>query len=372
MTGGTLAVVAILVAAAILVVVWGVRSRRGPRDARPPYILALSALADGDPASALEEFKNAVRIDSTNVDAYLRLGDLFRDRGEPERGHQIHRELATRHKLSTGLRSKIHLSLCRDLVELGRLEKAEEEAREAVRLAEDPGEALEVQLSVLEKLGDIEGAFRVRREALKRRGNLKSGAGELAEFRARQGLSLLEKGELKQAEKVLRDALKLDEKNVLARRTRGALHEKKGDYPATIEDWSAILRDTPEDTASLLAELERVHFLNGTYSEMETIYSRLLERTSGHEEASFGLARFLRRKGRIDEALDICRRALDTRPESESLRVLRLALLLDAERTAEAETVLNQWIGALLGHEPTIPDDAPADASGPPPLETAP
>jgi lipopolysaccharide biosynthesis regulator YciM len=42
------------------------------------YIRGLSALIDGDDHVALDLLKDAVREDSSNIDAYIRLGDLYR------------------------------------------------------------------------------------------------------------------------------------------------------------------------------------------------------------------------------------------------------------------------------------------------------
>jgi lipopolysaccharide biosynthesis regulator YciM len=316
----------------------------------------LGALIDGDEDTAFRELKNAVQVDSSNVDAYLRLGDLFRKRGDAERALHLHRELATRGGLPKSVRSRVHEAICRDQLSLGRPARAVESAQEAVSLAEDPTTAMTTLLEAQEQKGDIEGAFRVKREILKREGRAKSGVRDLADYRASQGETLLAKGELKEAEKVLRDARKIDAGSHQARRTWGMLRERLGDYAGAIEAWEELLAEGPEAAWDVFRDLERVHFLNGTFSNMEATYNRFLDRAPGHEEATFGLARFLRRKGQIDDALDACRRGLDTHPGSRNLRVLHLALLLQSGRAAETEAILNDWLTGDLGEEQEKPD----------------
>jgi len=85
---------------------------------------ALAGLIDGDEETAFREFKNAVRLDSTNVDAYLRLGDLLRKRGDIDRAFQLHRELTTRRGLDPDTEARIQQALCRDLIALSRWERA--------------------------------------------------------------------------------------------------------------------------------------------------------------------------------------------------------------------------------------------------------
>ena len=339
----------ILVAAGVL---WTLRPGRSGGDERPPYVRALSALVDGDSDTAVAEFKLAVRQDSGNADAYLRLGDLFRERGDVERAFQIHRELSARTGLANALRARIQLSLSRDLVALGRLRTASDAIAEAVRLAEDPVPAMEMQLAILKRRGDVDGSFRVRREILKRQGRTKSADPVLAEFRVEQAETLLRKGTLDVAEKVLKDARKLDATNDRAAILWGILKEKQGDYAAAIAAWREVLSRRPKAVADLFRNLERVRFLDGSFSEMEPEYEGYHDDTPGQEEASFGLARFLRRKGSLDRGLDVVRRGLDENPHSVPLRVLHLALLLEVGRSGEAQSVLNDWLSETLGDGP--------------------
>jgi lipopolysaccharide biosynthesis regulator YciM len=350
----------------VLVIALAVRSRQRAPEERPPYILALGALIDGEEDAALEQLKNAVRQDSGNVDAYLRLGELFRRRGDTTRAHHIHRELATRTSLSRDLRARVHQALCRDHIAFGRLERAAEEAREAIRVAPDPAPAQELLLEVAGRRGDHEEAFRVKRELLKRGGRLREGSRELAEFRAEQGRALLEKGELREAEKVLREARKLDGECPTARLLWGELQESEGEYGAAIEEWNALLRSRPRDADAVFRNLERVHFLHGTFSDMEATYHEYLDAVPAHEDAAFGLSRFLRRKGQVDDALDVCRRALDAHPRSPKLRVLCLALLLQSGRHAQAQAQVNDWISDLLGEHAA--GEAREDRTPPDPL----
>jgi lipopolysaccharide biosynthesis regulator YciM len=343
------AAVALLLVALVLAGIVAARRFRRPRPGarRPPYLAALAALIDGDQETAYREFRNAVRQDSSNVDAYLRLGDLLRERGDIDRALQLHRELTTRRGLDGDTEARIQEALCRDLITLGRWDRAADAAREAIRRASDPSSALELLLSVHEQRADLDEAYRAKREILKRRGG--DHAADLCAYRAGQAETLLAKGELKEAEKLLKEARRLDGDEPAARYLWGLLKERQGDYAEAIDAWEGVLATHPERAAHLFLALERVHFLNGTFGGMETAYQRFLERSPGHADASFGLARFLRRKGQVDAALRSCRRGLDANPRSEALRVMMLGLLLQAGRSGEAEGLLNDWTAELLG-----------------------
>jgi lipopolysaccharide biosynthesis regulator YciM len=340
---------AALVAIALAAWLWGRREPSGGR--RPPYLVALGALVDGDRELAFRELKSAVRVDSTNVDAYLRLGDLYRERGDSERALQIHRELTTRRGLDDETRARIQIALSRDFLALDRLERAVEAATEAAKRAPDPTRALQLLREVHERRGDPDGAFRAVRDLAKRQGREKTAGTELADYRAEQARVLLDAGRPKDAERLLKDARKHDAHAPKVMYLTGLVCEKEGDYIGAIRAWEEILDRHPHSVVLLFRSLERVHFLQGTYGEMESTYREFLDKVPGHEDASFGLARFLRRKGQLDGATDVCRAALDQHPDSEPLRVLFLLLLVQSGRSAEADSRLNEWVSEILGED---------------------
>jgi lipopolysaccharide biosynthesis regulator YciM len=359
-----LLVVAALVAAGFLLRHVLFSSGRAPKDTRPPYIVALGALADGDEETAFRELMNAVRQDSSNADAYLRLGELFLKRGDVARAQQLHRELAARSSLPRELMARVQRALAQDYLALGKVEKAAQSAEEAARLDETIPGALETLLEIRERLGDTEGAFRVKRELAKRKGAARGIAGaELAAYRARQGWEMLERGDTKGAERLLREAQRLDPESRPARWVWGLLQEHQGSYAEAIEAWEGLLPDRSEEAASIFRGLERVHFLDGSFSRMEQTYERFLRQFPDHADASFGLARFLRRKGQLDEAIDVCRRGVEAHPESPELQALALALLLQSGRLVEAEGRIDAWISRLGGERESPAGRRPSASS---------
>jgi uncharacterized integral membrane protein len=80
-------------------------SRATPGIAAPPetqYQHGLNSLLAGDHEEALRAFAETVRQDSGNVDAYIHLANLLRERGDAARALQIRRDLTVRAGLSAG------------------------------------------------------------------------------------------------------------------------------------------------------------------------------------------------------------------------------------------------------------------------------
>ena len=83
-------VAAILIVAILLIA----RYRRSQRfRSAGSYMEALKDLIRGDEESAFRHLKRVVKEDTANIDAYLKLGDIFRRKGEVVRALQIHRQL---------------------------------------------------------------------------------------------------------------------------------------------------------------------------------------------------------------------------------------------------------------------------------------
>ncbi len=70
--------------------------QREKKTGHSPYLEALAALLDNKEELAMKRLKEAVSLDSDLFDAYLRLGDLYRRRGDPAHAMQIHQSLTAR------------------------------------------------------------------------------------------------------------------------------------------------------------------------------------------------------------------------------------------------------------------------------------
>ena len=94
--------------------------RRGSREKKispENYIAGLRALISNDENTAFVKLKRAVADNTDNVDAYLKLGDLFRNRGQIEKAIRIHRELTIRKKLDAALKPLVWQSLAIDYIQ---------------------------------------------------------------------------------------------------------------------------------------------------------------------------------------------------------------------------------------------------------------
>src|SRR6267154_350511 len=118
-----------------------------------PFQHGLDSLLRGDSGEALRAFTETVEIDTDNVDAYIHIGNLLRDRGEPARALHVHRELTVRVVQTPAQQRAIREGLILDLIALGRFEEAIEEAEELREQDRKNGRALHLLLRAHEAAG---------------------------------------------------------------------------------------------------------------------------------------------------------------------------------------------------------------------------
>ncbi len=265
---------------------------RQRRRTQPAYIEGLQAMLDGKPDLALRLLKEAVEADTDNIDAYIRLGDIFIARGDIERGLRVHENLALRRNLKPADERRVHAALARDylktdrkvraiamLEELARADRADWDCRE--RLVE-----LYIDTASWDKCDELLREFRRRPELRGRAARLLVRLG-----RARAA------SEPDAARSAFEEALRLDPGSVEARLALGDHQLEHGDTEAAIRTWTEVISAAPERNRLVRGRLERAYFDAGRFEEVSQLYERLLRRVPDDIGLAVALADIYRKKG---------------------------------------------------------------------------
>jgi lipopolysaccharide biosynthesis regulator YciM len=299
---------AVIVAVIVLVavVVWRARLRaaRGVEE-ESAYEMGLNALISGDRGAAMRHLTQAVREDPRNIDAYIRLGNLLRERGQIRQATQVHRELLVKRRLPEPTRAEIIKNLALDLAEARRWPEVIEHIQSLPRPDRSDLRMLRLARDAYEATGDIDQAVHAHKEILKASSSLREPPAGV--YRAQAALGTLARGD--------RD------------RARAAL--------------SAAVKESPECAGLVFERLEKAYFELGDFGRMLSIYEDVVSRSPSNVHALAGLSRMLERKGDVDEALRVAREAI--KHEGGSLighgRLIELLVASgrfeDAARTAE-------------------------------------
>jgi lipopolysaccharide biosynthesis regulator YciM len=316
--------------------------RRGP--GKNAYVLGMTALTDGETEKALGHFKQAVREEPQSIDAYLRLGDVLRESGDVPRAIQIHRELTVRTGVPKEVMARIMLSLARDYVKSRRFDRASATYENLLKLTPHNEKALVELLDVYEEMGEWDKAYLTRREISKL--NKVDDTQELALYKAYVGKRYLDGGRIKEAESSLKDAIKIDSECVPGYLYLGDLFYQEGKIDDAISSWRRIVTTYPEVAYVTFRRLEKAFYEKGRFEKIIDLYNDVLERNPGDVRTLMTLAYIQRRKGNLDDAISLCKTALEFEPESRSVKQALARLYYEK---GEIELSLKTMVEAFNG-----------------------
>ncbi|MFH1219773.1 MAG: tetratricopeptide repeat protein [Candidatus Eisenbacteria bacterium] len=342
----TLLIILILCVLAVLFHrVWTNISHKRKRAAgKNPYVEGIAHLLDGEYSSALASFREAVRQEPQNADAYLRLGDAMRETGDLARATQVHRELTVRTSMPKHAMARVLLSLARDYRKAKRLDRAAASYEQVLEIKPRDERAMDELLEVYEEIGEWDKAYLIRRDISKLKRVDDTHA--LALYKAYVGKSYLDRQNLKEAESSLKDALKIDSECAAAYLYLGDVYYALGNIDDAISSWRRIVTVFPAIAYTTFRRLEKAFYEKGRFEKIVDLYNDVLERNPSDVRTTMTLANIHRKKGNIEEALRLCKAALEAEPGSR--RVKQALARLYYER-GDIELSLKAMVEAFNG-----------------------
>jgi lipopolysaccharide biosynthesis regulator YciM len=309
------------------------------------YIDALKALLAGEERSAFQKLRQVARDDPDNVDAYLRLGDLFRKNERYDKALQIHRELTLRPLLSHLEKKEVLRSLAQDYSTSGNHDKAISVLEELLKTSEKDEKVAFRLLSEYEETGRWEEAFELRKKTSDGRGDETKRI--LALYKVLWGKDRAEKGELHKARVAYKEALKYDEKCVPAYIYLGEAYHRDQRLKDAVQHWTKLLEMAPRAGYLVFDELEKTLFELGEYGEISEIYERILSRDPKDTVALFSLARIYEKKGMVEAAIEKYKQIIDADSGLLSARLSLAKLYQQEGRKEESAGLLDGLIETL-------------------------
>ncbi len=301
---------------------------------KTPYIDALHMVLDGKKAEALELLKKTVKEDSENIMAYIKLGDILRDQGFADRAAKIHRNLLIRGDLTEKQTNSILEHLVLDYQSSGALDKAIEMAERLVQRNKRDVNKQQLLLTLYEKKGEWDKAYFYRRSIgrwLKKQDN-----DILALYKVQSGLKFAKSGTEREARIRYRDAMKLDKKCIPAYLNIGDSYRRTNRNEDAAKIWIDFTQKNPEWSHLAFERLREVLFDLGRYGDIEEIYKQIIRKHPKNPAAHMNLAELYKKQGNTDQAIDICRKVLESRPNTLYSRHLLIQMLMEKGDTNSA------------------------------------
>lgn len=338
------AIAVIVIILVVLIVFLYIRQGTGKRTGYPSYIEALIALLENDDAVAMKKLKETVNRDSDLIDAYIRLGALYRKQGDVPRATQIHQSLTVRPTLSMREEKRVFYALVDDMLAARRKNKAISLLREILKIDKKDTRARELILTLYEDMGNYADCI-----ALYDEGGLKrKDPRRLAFYYAALGQAKLqntsEADTEKEAVNLLKKALKISPDSLSAVYYLAAYFEHKGNLKKAKEYYRRIVTEHPDQAYLIVPAFEKIHFELGSFDEIIPVYERVFRENPNNFIIGLALAALYEKKNAVEMAREVYQKLSQEYPQNVlvSLRLLRSHVDDDAfkEQIREIENKL--------------------------------
>lgn len=263
------------------------------------YFQGLNYLLNDQQDEALDIFVKLVETDWETIDTSLALGGIFRRKGEIDKAIKLHQNLLARPSLPAEYKSTVLLSLAKDYLQAGWLDRAEGLFKEVVSDEEFTQEAQQCLMSIYEQEQEWENAINIAR-SFARRGDVKLAA-IIAQYYCEISDQVALQNDLKEAEALATQALNSDKNCVRASIILADLAMGRGKYQKAIRFLKQVeiqniklfplvvgmLTQCYRNTSNLTKGLVYLKSLDNKYPELCLVstLTELIDELYGPEEA---------------------------------------------------------------------------------------
>jgi len=316
------------------------RKSRSDGTAQEAYIEGLRSMIAGDQKTAFVKLKQAVDLDTENIDAYLKLGDLFRRTGLVDKALQIHRELTLRHRISVNLKGEIKRSLAEDYIAAGLNARAVDILLEMIKAGESPLWSEDRLLALYIKGEQWAEAEDLYRGMMKNRGLKTSPV--MSGIKLMVGRKFHDENQFHKARLQYKEALSMNGMDPFPYLFIAESYLQEDRASDGLEFLTKLCENAPQRAYLGFALIEETLFNLGRFSEIENIYRGVLNKDKGNIPATIALAGILEKKGEISAAESLLRSVLDSGRLTEAAALKLARLLADSDRVEEGLAILSE------------------------------
>lgn len=318
------------------------------------YVEALKDLLANRQEAAFAKLRQVVAVDTGNIDAYLRLGQILRDNKKPDRALQVHKDLTLRTGLPRAVKIEILRQLHLDYCDLQDFDMAQSALEELITLQSDDCWAHQRLLELFEKQQKWVEAYDTAAQVLKLESN--KSKKPLAVYKFHQGEDHLKKREHHKARVLFKEALGLDPGLVPAYLAIGDSYYEEDRAEDALIMWNKLIEIVPEEGHRAIERMKKTLFDLGRFGDIVDICRRIMEHSPRNFEARHTLAEFHEKKGDLESAISILTEALDDSPTNIKTRLELIRIYLQKGDSAKIVQLLKDLERSTVSTAASLPD----------------
>jgi len=316
------------------------------------YSEGLDMMINGLQRSAYNNFKKIVDMDTNNIKAYLRLGQVLRESGNSTNALKIHKGLTIRQNLSSYDKLELYKNISLDYFDLGNTEKAIEQASKILKLDSKNSWAISKLITYHIKLNNWEKATEYLETF--QRINKSPNPHKLGLFTIQQGRILLNENSFNSARRKFEKALAIDstlnaayyfiaesysrESDKYFNRAEKIDDKNNEEYKKLFDQalislsnaipmWIKYSKSKPKQSWMVIHLLKDALFALDRYDELEYILKEIMDQDENNSEVIATLADMYAHKGDLDNALEIVNSSFQKNSNSLIIKLIKLKLL---------------------------------------------
>ena len=320
------------------------------------YYEALDQLLIGKLKEAYSTLLALIKNDTNNVKAYLKLGQVLREIGKPDRALKVHKSLLIRKDLTSYERIELLKNISLDYKNLNRVDDAIQQSLDLLKLDKHNEWALSELVELYKLVDDWNSSKKYLQTYQKITGDLDSRI--LGLYVAKQGQIELKKEDFSKARLLFEEAVNMsndlgicykliaDSYSSESERMHQKSEEEDGEeflqeakdlLSKALSMWVKYAQNKPSQTREVLYLIKDALFALDRYSEIEFILKDLLERDSTNIDALIDLADYYSSQGENQKSISLLDSIKDITKDSVLAQMVRLKLKLNLSNETSDE-----------------------------------
>ncbi len=310
--------------------------------ARGAEIKALNHILAGEKKQALQQLSEIAHNDTSNIGAFLQVGDLHRQLGNADRAIRVHQDILNRDGISEEIILMAHERLSKDHEALKQFIQAAQHAEAVLRGDKKNLWALQALHRFAVKTSNWGTAIRAFQK--------ENAAGGKADpllpaiYKTQEALQEKAAGNHSEAVSLLKQAIKLNSQCAAPYYELGKIRQEEGNFKHAIDFFTTFAELDPTAGSIIFSEIEKMYFELGQFEQVEQFYQRLHNKQPGNLEVVIGLANYFERKGEYRDALALLEEVKNPDFNNLSYILARLNMLEKLGHKDTLKAAINDFI----------------------------